>query len=115
MLPIEVDAGKVNVEEVEELAEKLGVKDKLNSFPSHLSGGQQQRVAIGRALIHKPNLLLADEPTGNLDSKSAGEVLDVLVSCSTQYNQTLLIVTHDMEVARQCERIVEIRDGGIEG
>ena len=98
-----------------ELIDILGLEEKLNVYPGQLSGGQKQRVAIGRAMVHKPGLLLADEPTGNLDSATAGEILDLLLGCAKRFDQTMVIVTHDMEVAGRCGRGLEISDGKIVG
>jgi len=89
------------------------LKDRIKHLPSELSGGQQQRVSIGRALINKPALILADEPTGNLDSKNGREVIELLKLSSKKYNQTLIVITHDMNVADQAERVITIGDGEI--
>lgn len=113
MLPLIIAGEKVDMDYYDSLVNKLGIEEKQNAFPEQLSGGQKQRVAIGRAMIHKPKLILADEPTGNLDQATSREILELLVTCSTEYNQTLVIVTHDMEVAGSCGRIIEIADGRI--
>lgn len=113
MLPLIIAGEKVDMDYYDSLVNKLGIEEKQNAFPEQLSGGQKQRVAIGRAMIHKPKLILADEPTGNLDQATSKEILELLVTCSTEYNQTLVIVTHDMEVAGSCGRIIEIADGRI--
>lgn len=98
---------------VVKVLEELGIEDKIKSYPQELSGGQRQRAAIARALVKKPNIILADEPTGNLDQATSQEILDLLLKCSSEYKQTLVIVTHDKEVAGQCGRIIEIADGRI--
>ena len=98
-------------EKAEELLEIVGLKEKANAFPSQLSGGQKQRVAIARALANKPALLLADEPTGNLDSKTAVEVIGLLKASSQKYHQTVLMVTHNEALAQACDRIIRIEDG----
>ena len=113
LLPLIIDQKAPDMEYFNELAATLGLEEKLGSFPNQLSGGQKQRVAIGRAMIHKPSVILADEPTGNLDQTTSKEILDLLLKCSSEYNQTLVIVTHDKEVASQCGRIIEIADGRI--
>lgn len=91
----------------------LGLKDRLHHLPSELSGGQQQRVSIGRALINKPAIILADEPTGNLDSKNSREVIELMKLSSKKYNQTLIVITHDISIAEQSDRIITISDGEI--
>ena len=91
----------------------LGLKEKLQSLPSQLSGGQQQRVSIGRALINSPSLVLADEPTGNLDSKNSAEIISLLKLYNKKYNQTLIVITHDEKIALQADRIISIEDGRI--
>ena len=99
LLPLIIAQKAPDMEYFNELAATLGLEEKLVSFPNQLSGGQKQRVAIGRAMIHKPSVILADEPTGNLDQATSKEILDLLLKCSSEYNQTLVIVTHDKEVA----------------
>lgn len=96
-----------------ELLEAVGLAHRAEALPSELSGGQQQRVAVARSLIHRPGLLLADEPTGNLDSSTGREIIDLLLSLTGQYGMTLLVATHDPEVAASCDRIVRLRDGRI--
>ena len=91
----------------------LGLEDKLKSMPNNLSGGQQQRVAIARALISKPAIILADEPTGNLDSKTSADVLGLLKNSSTKFNQTIVMITHNNDIAQLADRIVRIEDGKI--
>ena len=91
----------------------LGLEDKLKKYPSELSGGQQQRVAIARSLLAKPKLIIADEPTGNLDKKTGEETLHLLTSCAAQFGQTLIVVTHDPEIAAKADRVIRIEDGKI--
>ena len=114
MMPVLLDHRKVNRERLRELLNLLGLKEKRNAFPSQLSGGQQQRVAIGRALINAPTILLADEPTGNLDSKNSQEVVELLKYSNQKYNQTTVLITHDENVALQAKRIITIQDGRIQ-
>ena len=112
-LPALLDKEKVDKNYLNEIIGMLGLKDRIKHLPSELSGGQQQRVSIGRALINKPALILADEPTGNLDSKNGREVIELLKLSSKKYNQTLIVITHDMNVADQAERVITIGDGEI--
>ncbi|MBV1819958.1 ATP-binding cassette domain-containing protein [Bacteroidales bacterium MSK.15.36] len=91
----------------------LGLKHRRNHFPSELSGGQQQRVSIGRALAYKPSIILADEPTGNLDSKNSKEIIELLRFSVQKYHQTLIIITHDLNIASQADRIITVEDGCI--
>lgn len=112
-LPIELDGGKVDKKMIGELIEALGMKEKVNFLPNQLSGGQQQRVAIARALASKPAIILADEPTGNLDSKTGMDVLGLLKTTCHKYNQTLIMITHNDEIAQTADRIVRIEDGRI--
>ena len=113
-MPVLLDHRKVNQERLDELLELLGLSEKRDAFPNQLSGGQQQRVAIGRALINAPTILLADEPTGNLDSQNSQEVVELLRYSNQKYNQTTVLITHDENVALQAKRIITIRDGRIE-
>ncbi len=113
-MPVLLDHRKVNLERLDELLGLLGLSEKRDAFPNQLSGGQQQRVAIGRALINAPTILLADEPTGNLDSKNSQEVVELLRYSNQKYNQTTVLITHDENVALQAKRIITIRDGKIE-
>ena len=108
--------GNDNIDEIyiSELIELLGLKERKNHLPSQLSGGQQQRVAIGRALSTKPSIILADEPTGNLDSKTTEEVMELLKKSIKRYNQTLIVITHDLNIAKKADRIINIVDGKIE-
>ena len=112
-LPLKLDGQKVNNERVKELLDVLGLTDRKKHLPSQLSGGQQQRVSIGRALINAPALVLADEPTGNLDSKSSQEIMELLKYSNKKYGQTLIVITHDENIALQADRIIRIADGQI--
>ena len=112
-LPILMDKRKVNRERLKELLELLGLTDRRNHLPNQLSGGQQQRVAIGRALMNAPQVILADEPTGSLDSKNGKEIIYLLKKSNRLYGQTLLLVTHDENIALQAERIITIADGRV--
>lgn len=113
ILPADLDKQVIDKEYFNELVELLGLKDRLKHLPSELSGGQQQRVAIARALINRPTLLLADEPTGNLDSKNSIEIMELLKKTNKKYNQTIIMVTHDMNLAKYANRIISIEDGKI--
>ena len=113
MLPRLLDNRKPDEDKLRSILETTGLSDRAKHLPSELSGGQQQRVSIGRALINDPVLILADEPTGNLDSKSGREVIDLLKLSNRRYNQTLLIITHDEKIALQADRIITISDGRI--
>jgi putative ABC transport system ATP-binding protein len=112
-LPVELDGGKPDTALLHELIETLGLGARLKHLPNELSGGQQQRVAIGRALMNRPAILLADEPTGNLDSKASDEIVALLKLFHQKYKQTIIMITHDMEIAKQADRIVTIEDGRI--
>ena len=112
-LPVELDGGKVDKNFLEEVVGFLGLKEKLNSMPNNLSGGQQQRVAIARALIARPTIVLADEPTGNLDSKTSRDVLGLMKTSSYKFKQTLVMITHNDEIAQLADRIIHIEDGKI--
>ena len=113
VLPIELDGGTADRQFMDEVVRMLALEDKLYSMPNHLSGGQQQRVAIARALVSKPAIVLADEPTGNLDSRTRGDVLGLLKATSSQFHQTLVMITHNNEIAQLADRIVRIEDGRI--
>ena len=115
VLPVELDGDRADLKFMDEITEMLAIKDKLKNMPGTLSGGQQQRVAIARALITKPAIVLADEPTGNLDSKTGGDVLGLLRRTGTEFNQTIVMITHNNEIARLADRIVRIEDGRITG
>ncbi|MEY8763840.1 MULTISPECIES: ABC transporter ATP-binding protein [Clostridium] len=112
-LPILMDKRKVNEERLNELLDLLGLKDRKMHLPNQLSGGQQQRVAIGRALMNAPAVMLADEPTGSLDSKNGHEIIKLLKESNKKYNQTLIVVTHDENIALQADRIIGISDGKV--
>lgn len=113
VLPMRLDGKEIDVDFFNEIVETLGLKDKLERFPSTLSGGQQQRVSIARALLTKPAIVLADEPTGNLDSVTSMEVVGLLKSCAARFHQTTLIVTHQEEVAQMADRVIRMSDGKI--
>ena len=112
-LPLELDKKEIDVERLNELLELLNLKERRTHLPNELSGGQQQRVAIGRALIARPNVILADEPTGNLDSKTTEEILSIFKKANKKYKQTLVIITHNLEIAKCANRIITIKDGKI--
>ena len=112
-LPVLMDGQEVNKERLDELLGTLGLKGRENHLPNQLSGGQQQRVSIGRALMNAPAVMLADEPTGNLDSKNSQEIVELLKFSNRKYNQTLIIITHDENIALQADRIIAIEDGRI--
>ena len=115
VLPVELDGRKVDEEYVSEILELLGLSKKKDAFPGNLSGGQQQRVAIARAVAAKPVIILADEPTGNLDSATSHEVLGLLKMAARQFSQTIILITHDRDIAQLADRIVHIEDGKIVG
>ena len=115
VLPVELDGRKVDEEYVREILELLGLSKKKDAFPGNLSGGQQQRVAIARAVAAKPVIILADEPTGNLDSATSHEVLGLLKMAARQFSQTIILITHDRDIAQLADRIVHIEDGKIVG
>ncbi|MRZ79446.1 ATP-binding cassette domain-containing protein [Paeniclostridium sordellii] len=111
LLPAELDNRKIDKEYLNDLLKTLGLKERENHLPNELSGGQQQRTSIGRALINRPSIVLADEPTGNLDSKNSKEVLELLKLSVKRYNQTLIMITHDTNIALQADRVITIEDG----
>ncbi len=115
VLPIELDGNKVDQAHIDNIIETLGLPSKVNSLPNQLSGGQQQRVAIARALATKPAIILADEPTGNLDSKTSLDVLGLLKITSDKFKQTMVVITHNEEIAQMADRIIRIEDGRIVG
>lgn len=112
-MPVLLDNEKIDKKYMNELLRILGLEERKNNYPSQLSGGQQQRVSIGRALVNKPSIILADEPTGNLDSKNSKEVLELLKYCAKKYNQTLILITHDINIAKSADRVITIEDGEI--
>lgn len=112
-LPVLMDGRKVNQERLDDLLTTLALKGRENHLPNQLSGGQQQRVSIGRALMNSPAVVLADEPTGNLDSKNSQEIVELLKLSNKQYGQTLIVITHDESIALQADRIITIEDGKI--
>ena len=112
-LPVLMDGRQVNEERLRELLDTLGLTDRQKSLPNQLSGGQQQRVSIGRALMNAPAVVLADEPTGNLDSKNSQEIVELLKHSNRKYGQTLIVITHDESIALQADRVIAIEDGRI--
>lgn len=115
LMPIHLDGREVDTEYYNRVIEALSITNKLKNYPDELSGGEQQRVAIARALVSRPAILLADEPTGNLDPSTGDEVLRLLKSISHAFNQTVILVTHDMEIAAMADRIIKLNEGRIEG
>ena len=113
VLPVELDGDTVDKKFMDEVVRLLALEDKLNNMPNNLSGGQQQRVAIARALVSKPAIVLADEPTGNLDSRTSGDVLGLLKATSNKFHQTMVMITHNNEIAQLADRIIRIEDGRI--
>ena len=113
VLPVELDGDQVDKNYMQEVVRMLGLEDRLNNMPNNLSGGQQQRVAIARALVSKPAIVLADEPTGNLDSRTSSDVLGLLKVSSQKFHQTLVMITHNNEIAQLADRIIRIEDGKI--
>ena len=112
-LPLELDNREIDREYLEQLLRLLGLEHRRKHLPNELSGGQQQRVSIGRALITNPSIILADEPTGNLDSKSSDEIVSLLKKSNKEYNQTVIMITHNLEIAKEADRIIKIEDGKI--
>lgn len=112
-MPVLLDNNKIDKNYMNELLKLLGLEERRHHHPSELSGGQQQRVSIGRALANKPSIIFADEPTGNLDSKNSKEVLELLKYCAKKYNQTLILITHDINIAKSADRVITIEDGKI--
>lgn len=112
-LPCDLDGNKVSEKRLNELLESLGLSDRVNHLPNELSGGQQQRTSIGRALINNPAIVLADEPTGNLDSEASDEIMSLLRSANKKYKQTVIVITHDLNIAASADRIITIDDGKI--
>ena len=113
VMPVLLDGNKVDKNEMDELLERLGLADRRNHLPSQLSGGQQQRVAIARAIINRPSIILADEPTGNLDKRNSEEVINMMFEAVRERKETLVIVTHEMDIAAMADRIIHLEDGTI--
>ena len=113
VMPVLLDGNKVDKNEMDELLERLGLADRRNHLPSQLSGGQQQRVAIARAIINRPSIILADEPTGNLDKRNSEEVINMMFEAVRDRKETLVIVTHEMDIAAMADRIIHLEDGTI--
>ncbi|CEJ73663.1 ABC transporter ATP-binding protein [[Clostridium] sordellii] len=113
VLPVAIDKKKEDRDYIDDLINKLGISNQVNKFPNELSGGQQQRVAIARALSNKPSVIFADEPTGNLDSKTTDEVMDILKMCVKEFNQTLVMITHNDDIANMADRVITIKDGKV--
>lgn len=113
LMPIHLDGSQVDVEHFNELIMALGIEDKLEFYPDELSGGERQRVAIARALVAKPAIVLADEPTGNLDENTGKEVISLIKELARKFNQTIVLVTHDLEIAEEADRIITLVDGHI--
>lgn len=114
-LPLDLDNRKADKEQLNELIKLLGLSNRKDHLPNELSGGQQQRVSIGRALVTHPAVVLADEPTGNLDSKSSEEIINLLKKSNVEYKQTIIMITHNMELAKAADRVIVIEDGRIKG
>ena len=112
-LPLNLDNRKVNKKQLEEMLKRLGLATRRNHLPNELSGGQQQRTSIGRALITNPAIILADEPTGNLDSKASDEIVELLKRSNRDYKQTIVMITHNIDIAAQADRIIKLEDGKI--
>ncbi len=112
-LPIELDKKKVNREKLDKIIKFLDIDNRKKHLPNEISGGQQQKVAIGRALIIDPNIILADEPTGNLDSNSSEEIIQLFKKINKEYHQTIIMITHNLEIAKQADKIIQIKDGKI--
>ncbi|MGX7265449.1 ABC transporter ATP-binding protein [Enterococcus crotali] len=113
VLPIQLDGKKIDCEFIDQITRQIGIQDKLEFYPSQLSGGQQQRVAIARAIATKPAIILADEPTGNLDSKTSQDVLGLLKMTGKKYKQTIMMITHDETIAQMADRVLRIEDGSL--
>lgn len=113
LMPLKLDHQKPDSAFFDEVIKTLGIQDKLKKFPNELSGGEQQRVAIARSVMAKPELIIADEPTGNLDKRTGEETLEMLTTCAAKFGQTLIIVTHDLEIAQKGDKVIQIEDGKI--
>ena len=114
-LPLLLDGRKPDKKQIDTLVKRLGLENRLDHLPNQLSGGQQQRVSIGRALVNNPALMLADEPTGNLDSENSKEIISLLRQFNKEFNQTVIIITHDEKIANSADRVITIKDGKITG
>ncbi|MBQ5563961.1 MAG: ABC transporter ATP-binding protein [Clostridia bacterium] len=114
-LPADLDGRKPDPKKLEDIMQTLGIADKRKNLPNELSGGQQQRISIARALINDPAILLADEPTGNLDSKSTSDIVSLFKMTNQKYNQTIIMITHNLEIAKEADRVIRIQDGKIVG
>lgn len=112
-LPCDLDGTEIDKRKMEDMLRVLGLENRRKHLPNQLSGGQQQRVSIGRAMINNPSIMLADEPTGNLDSKASEEIISLLKISNKKFNQTVIIITHDLEIAKEAERVITIEDGKI--
>ena len=112
-MPCDLDGCEIDKKRLQEMLKTLGLENRRTHLPNQLSGGQQQRVSIGRAMINNPAIMLADEPTGNLDSKASEEIIALLKLSNKKFNQTVIIITHDLEIAKEAERVITIEDGNI--
>ena len=113
ILPLNLDGKEADNDYLDEILDLLEIKQKISSFPNQLSGGQQQRVAIARALISKPKVILADEPTGNLDQRNSQNIMELFVQMNKKFNQTIIMITHNLELTKYCDRVIRILDGQI--
>ena len=113
VLPVSIDHNKIDKNYIDDIIKKLGLENQIKKFPNELSGGQQQRVAIARALSNKPSIIFADEPTGNLDSKTSKEVMDMLCMSVKEFNQTLVMITHNDDIANMADTVITINDGKV--
>ncbi len=113
ILPLNLDGKEADSDYLDEILDLLEIKQKISAFPNQLSGGQQQRVAIARALISKPKVILADEPTGNLDQRNSQNIMELFVQMNKKFNQTIIMITHNLELTKYCDRVIRILDGQI--
>ncbi|WP_232618480.1 ABC transporter ATP-binding protein [Anaerococcus vaginalis] len=113
ILPLNLDGKEADNDYLDEILDLLEIKQKISAFPNQLSGGQQQRVAIARALISKPKVILADEPTGNLDQRNSQNIMELFVQMNKKFNQTIIMITHNLELTKYCDRVIRILDGQI--